>query len=111
MNQITNDEIKKDKQLSRFLSKILRHKPEMIGICLDSEGWVDVSVLLQALSQTNHPIDRQRLEYIVANNDKQRFAFDESKQKIRASQGHSVNICLDLSPSTPPDVLYHGTAK
>lgn len=102
---------KQDKKLSKFLSLILRHKPHLVGIELDGEGWADVDLLLQALNNHHHVVDMARLERVVATNDKQRFAFDDNKQKIRANQGHSINICLNLPETTPPDVLYHGTAS
>ncbi len=101
----------KDKDISRFLSLILRHKPEEIGIRLDAHGWVEVKTLLQALQKHGRTIDRQKLEEIVAENNKQRFAFDETGTRIRANQGHSVAIDLDLPASVPPDYLFHGTAE
>lgn len=102
---------KQDKKLSKFLSLILRHKPQTVGICLDDEGWADVQELLTALNSNHHHVDMARLEHIVATNDKQRFAFDEHKQKIRANQGHSIKIDLKLSEVAPPEILYHGTAR
>ncbi len=98
----------KHKEISKFLSLVLRHKPETIGINLDSNGWVDVDELI---SKIQKGINKEILEEIVLTNDKQRFAFNEDKTKIRANQGHSLNIDLDLKESTPPDMLYHGTAE
>lgn len=91
--------------LSKFLSLVLRHQPEKIGLTLDPSGWANVDELLQKVN-----IDRPTLERIVAENDKQRFAFSPDGTKIRASQGHSIQIDLQLTPLSPPDVLYHGTA-
>jgi len=97
-------------QLSKFLSFVLRHRPEEIGIKLDSNGWVDVSDLLRACAAHGKPFTREDLEYIVANNNKKRFALSEDGQKIRASQGHSLEIELGYDSATPPEFLYHGTA-
>jgi putative RNA 2'-phosphotransferase len=97
-------------QDSKFLSSVLRHNPGKIGIELDPAGWVDVDVLLAALKRRGRRIDRARLEYVVANNNKKRFEFDESGARIRASQGHSVPVDLGYEPCVPPEKLYHGTA-
>lgn len=96
-------------KVSKFLSLVLRHQPERVGIALDEAGWVDVEVLLAAV---NHqmPLSRDQLNSIVENNDKQRFAFSSDGKRIRANQGHSIDINLGYKPSTPPAVLYHGTA-
>ncbi|WP_309399665.1 RNA 2'-phosphotransferase [Cerasicoccus maritimus] len=102
-----NDPYKKD---SKFLSLILRHDPGKIGLTLDAQGWTDVDVLLELLSQHGKHISRERLQAIVENNDKQRFALSEDGLRIRANQGHSIDVDLALVPSAPPDVLYHGTA-
>lgn len=90
---------------SKFLSLVLRHRPEHIGITLDPAGWVAVDELLAAARRTGFPLDR-----VVAENDKRRFAFSADGASIRASQGHSVGVDLGLAPRTPPDVLFHGTA-
>ena len=95
---------------SKFLSLILRHQPEVVGIQLDAQGWVDVDVLLNALSHNGRHINRAQLEDIVSNNDKKRFSFNEDGSRIRANQGHSIDIDLALKPQMPPDILYHGTA-
>lgn len=96
---------------SKFLSLVLRHDPATIGIELDDSGWIDVSTLLDALQRNRPQITRERLIEIVETNDKQRFAFSEDRSQIRASQGHSIGIDLDLPPSTPPSSLFHGTAE
>ncbi|SDH79284.1 putative RNA 2'-phosphotransferase [Actinokineospora alba] len=93
-----------DIKLSKRLSKALRHDPAHLGLTLDAAGWTDVSAVLAALR-----VDRETLDAVVAENNKQRFAYDETGTRIRASQGHSVPVDLGLLPATPPDVLYHGT--
>ena len=95
---------------SRKLSLVLRHKPEAIGLELDAQGWANVKLLLRKLSASGTKISLPELEKIVAENDKKRFAFSPDGQKIRASQGHSINIDLQLEPVPPPDMLFHGTA-
>jgi putative RNA 2'-phosphotransferase len=96
---------------SKFLSLVLRHRPEAIRVKLDPAGWVDVSTLLEAMKDHGKPLDRAELDTIVATNDKKRFEFNEDGTRIRACQGHSVkDIDLGLEPKEPPDTLYHGTA-
>jgi putative RNA 2'-phosphotransferase len=95
---------------SRFLSLILRHKPEVIGLTLDDNGWVDIDTLLAAAQTHNRPFTRTELDEIVATNNKKRFAISEDGKRIRARQGHSLHVDLELQPRTPPPVLYHGTA-
>ncbi len=95
---------------SKFLSLILRHEPEKIGITLDSAGWVDVNVLLDAMKEHQHSLTLNELKEIVATSDKKRFAFNETGTQIRANQGHSVEVELGYEPQIPPTVLYHGTA-
>ena len=91
---------------SKFLSLILRHKPEKIALKLDRNGWAIVDEILE---KTN--ISFQLLEKIVETNNKKRFAFSDDLSKIRASQGHSIDIDLQLEPIKPPDILYHGTVQ
>ncbi len=98
-------------EISKFLSYVLRHKPEAIGIALDAEGWVDVDELLTAAAQHGKRISRELLKQIVATNDKQRFAFSPDGRSIRANQGHSVAVDLALAPCDPPELLYHGTVE
>jgi putative RNA 2'-phosphotransferase len=95
---------------SKLLSYVLRHRPDSIGLQLDAQGWTGVDALLAALQAHGHDVDRALIERVVADNDKQRFAFSADGTRIRASQGHSVAIDLGLAPSAPPPVLYHGTA-
>lgn len=95
---------------SKFLSLVLRHQPEAIGLTLDDGGWVEVDRLIAQAVAHGKPLDRELLEEIVATNDKKRFAFSPDGRRIRASQGHSVRVELGLSPQTPPATLFHGTA-
>lgn len=96
-------------QTSKFLSYVLRHRPDSIGITLEENGWVDVDVLLAAAQRHRKRISRELLERVVAENDKKRFALSDDGQRIRASQGHSVSVDLNLQPVQPPEFLYHGT--
>jgi len=98
------------KRISKLLSLVLRHQPEAIGITLDENGWVTVDELLAKLAAKGHRVDRETLEEVVTTNDKQRFSFSEDGLRIRANQGHSVSVDLELEALTPPDLLYHGTA-
>ena len=98
-------------RISKFLSKHLRHSPERLGLQLAPGGWVEVDVLLAACAGTGFPIGRAELDHVVAHNDKQRFAYDETGLRIRANQGHSVVVDLQLEPAAPPAVLYHGTGE
>ncbi|ONI72803.1 RNA 2'-phosphotransferase [Actinosynnema sp. ALI-1.44] len=94
-------------RVSKFLSRHLRHRPEDIGLSLDEGGWVDIEELLAACARRGGVLSREDLEFVVASNDKQRFAVDGNR--IRANQGHSVVVDLGLTAQRPPDVLYHGT--
>ncbi len=97
-------------QASKFLSLILRHEPAKFGLTLDAAGWTTVETLLEACRAHGHTIDRMLLEKIVVTSDKQRFSFDETGTRIRANQGHSVEVELGYEPASPPHLLYHGTA-
>jgi putative RNA 2'-phosphotransferase len=97
-------------RISKFLSLILRHEPERVGLELDEAGWVGVDELLQAVNTSGVALKFEQLQHIVATSDKKRFAFSEDGQRIRASQGHSVEVDLQYPPQTPPEILYHGTA-
>ena len=101
--------MKSDTQTSKFLSLILRHRPDKVGLTLDPDGWVDVDRLLAAMGEHGHRLERAELERVVAENNKKRFAFDPTGTRIRASQGHSLDVDLCLEPRTPPDLLFHGT--
>ncbi|MES1023531.1 RNA 2'-phosphotransferase [Gloeocapsa sp. BRSZ] len=96
-------------KISKYLSKHLRHQPERLGLKLAPGGWVKVDELLMACAENAFPISRSELDEVVAKNDKQRFSFDVTGNLIRANQGHSVEINLQLEPAIPPNVLYHGT--
>jgi putative RNA 2'-phosphotransferase len=95
---------------SKFLSLILRHEPERVGLKLDSAGWTSVTELLEAVSHHGVSLTLDQLKQIVATSDKKRFAFSEDGTRIRASQGHSVEVDLQYAPQVPPELLYHGTA-
>jgi putative RNA 2'-phosphotransferase len=97
-------------RLSRFLSLVLRHDPGCIGLTLDKHGWAGVGDLVAGAHQHGIDISEAQLEEVVANNDKKRFAFSPDHLRIRASQGHSVDIDLGLPPRIPPTILYHGTS-
>jgi putative RNA 2'-phosphotransferase len=96
-------------ECSKFLSFVLRHKPESIGIKLDEAGWVDINTLLIASNKSGKQITLSLLEKVVAENNKKRFEFSEGGCRIRASQGHSVKVDLGYEESVPPEHLYHGT--
>lgn len=96
-------------KISKYLSKHLRHQPERIGLKLAPGGWVSVDELLTACAKHSFPLNRAELDEVVARNDKKRFSFDSTGTLIRANQGHSVEVDLQLEPAVPPDVLYHGT--
>lgn len=104
------DEKRKTK-ISKFLSLILRHKPETIDLKLDENGWADVKELLEKSARNGNSFTREELETVVETNDKKRFIFDDSGEKIRASQGHSVEVEIGFEEKTPPEILYHGTAE
>ena len=97
-------------RLSRYLSLILRHHPKVIGISLDAHGWADVDELIAGIAQKKK-FSREILEEIVKTDKKQRYSFSEDGTKIRANQGHSVQVDLELQPIEPPDLLWHGTAE
>lgn len=96
-------------RISKFLSKYLRHEPECLSLQLAPGGWVAVDALLSACSRNRFPISRAELEELVKQNDKQRYSFDATGTQIRANQGHSVEVDLELESAIPPAVLYHGT--
>jgi putative RNA 2'-phosphotransferase len=98
------------KQISKSLSYVLRHRPDSIGVSLDGNGWIAVDMLLWAFQTHGQVISRDVLERVVAESDKQRFEFNDDKSRIRARQGHSVEVELGYAPASPPAVLYHGTA-
>ncbi|MEU7422125.1 RNA 2'-phosphotransferase [Streptomyces sp. NPDC040750] len=94
-------------KVSKYLSRHLRHQPERIGLTPDSGGWVEIGALIAAAGAHGFPFTREELDRVVAANDKQRFVIDGTR--IRASQGHSIEVDLGLPPATPPPYLFHGT--
>ena len=97
-------------RISKYMSLILRHKPEVIGIELDAHGWADVDALLAGIGR-KYTVDRDILEEIVWTDEKQRYSFNADRTKIRANQGHSIQVDVELSVAVPPEILYHGTAE
>ena len=97
--------------ISKYLAKHLRHAPEALGLTLQPGGWVSVDELLAASGRMGFPISYDELIECVETNDKQRFSFDDTGDLIRANQGHSVEVDLQLEEIQPPDVLYHGTVE
>ena len=102
--------MEKYKTLSVFISLVLRHKPEEAGIQLDEHGWASTKELLAGINNTGRKIDMSILEEIVATDSKQRYSFNEDKTFIRANQGHSIPVDVELEEKQPPEYLYHGTA-
>lgn len=96
---------------SKFMSMVLRHKPEEIGIQLDSGGWADIDELIRLANQNGVGLSRDLVVQVVSTSDKQRFITSVDGVRIRANQGHSISVDLDLTPRVPPDVLFHGTAS
>lgn len=97
-------------QLSKFLSYVLRHNPDSIGLTLDAQGWASVDDLMARAENEGKRFSIEQLREVVETNNKQRFRFSADQQRIRANQGHSIQIDLGLEPIQPPEVLYHGTA-
>ena len=103
---------KEKKNISKFISKILRHRPEIIGIRLDEHGWADVGELIAGVGRAGHPgFDRTMLDEIVETNNKKRYSYSGDGRLIRANQGHSIPVDVELPEMTPPDVLWHGTGE
>ncbi len=100
------------KKISVFISLILRHKPETIGISLDEHGWASVEELINGINKTKgYGLDMETLEEIVRTDNKQRYSFSEDKTLIRANQGHSINVDVELREAEPPEQLFHGTGE
>ena len=95
---------------SKYISLLLRHKPERAGIHLDQHGWADVEELIKGVSKT-HMFNMEILEEIVRTDNKQRYSFNEDKTKIRANQGHSIPVDVELEEAKPPKQLWHGTGE
>lgn len=98
------------KRIGKFLSLVLRHDPDKIGLELDENGWANVQELIEKCKKHRYHFSVEDLVEIVETNDKKRYSFNENRNKIRANQGHSIDIDLALSPVKPPEFLYHGTA-
>lgn len=97
-------------KISKYMSMILRHRPGVIGIQLDEHGWADVNELIEGIAKKKK-FNREILEVIVRTDSKHRYSFNEDKTKIRANQGHSISVDLELEPLEPPEILWHGTAE
>lgn len=104
---MTNDFVK----ASKFMSLVLRHKPEEIGLVLDGQGWASIDELIEKAGRHGVSLTREVIVRVVETSDKQRFAIDEGGRRIRANQGHSVDVDLGLAPSEPPPILFHGTGE
>ncbi len=98
-------------KVGRYISYLLRHHPEEAGLTLDEHGWADVNELINAVAQTYAGFSRTELDEIVATNNKKRYSYSEDGLRIRANQGHSVKVDVELEDKTPPPVLWHGTAE
>ncbi len=94
-----------------MLSYVLRHHPEWAGITLDEQGWADTATLVNNIAEKQPLFTLEVVQHIVATNSKKRFSFNENGSAIRATQGHSINVELDLPPQQPPEYLFHGTAE
>jgi putative RNA 2'-phosphotransferase len=99
------------KHISKLMSLVLRHQPQAIGLQLDENGWASVQELMAKMNANGTKVDLSTLNMAVETNDKKRFAFNEDKTMVRANQGHSIEVDLNLKAAVPPDTLYHGTAE
>lgn len=100
-----------NEKLSKLLSYVLRHKPESIGLTLDSGGWADIDELISKVNESGTPFTDEQLICVVSSDDKKRYEISEGGVYIRACQGHSINVDLGLNKVVPPVVLYHGTTE
>ena len=98
-------------KISKYMSLILRHRPEVIGLTLDPHGWADVKALIRGIQGKYPEFNRKTLEEIVESDEKQRYSFDQNGMRIRANQGHSVHVDVDMEEMDPPEILYHGTGR
>jgi putative RNA 2'-phosphotransferase len=105
---LTDNEIT---EISKFLSYVLRHHPEAIGLELDAHGWANIDSLIEKAGQEGKSLSHEKLHEVVASGTKKRFTISEDRDFIRAGYGHSIDVDLSLKPATPPEVLYHGTAR
>jgi len=106
-----SDAAARHRKVSKLLSLVLRHQPGRIGLSLDAQGWVDIDAVIAAAGEHGTALTREEILDVVATSDKQRFALDASGRRIRANQGHSIDIDLGLEPREPPAILFHGTAE
>lgn len=98
-------------ETSKFLSYVLRHEPQAIGLTLDREGWADIAALIAGAKQSSRALDEALIHAVVASSDKRRFAISEDGLRIRAVQGHSTSsVTIAYPEKVPPVFLYHGTA-
>ncbi len=106
-----NNKMSKDiTKTSKFLSLLLRHQPETIGLTLDECGWANIEELISLSNQNKHRLDAQLIQRVVGTNNKQRFSISDDGRFIRANQGHSITVDLELEAKQPPEILFHGTA-
>jgi len=99
-------------RISIFISKLLRHRPEIIGLTIDRNGWADVDELIEGVRRHKAPdFDREALDDIVASDAKQRYSYSEDGRRIRANQGHSIPVDVELTACEPPEYLWHGTGE
>jgi putative RNA 2'-phosphotransferase len=96
---------------SKFLSYVLRHNPEALNLTLDPGGWADVETLIERARAEGRSLSRSRIKHLITAGDKTRFTLSDDESQIRANYGHSIEVNLDLTPTAPPDELYHGTAE
>ena len=101
----------KTTNISRYIALLLRHHPEKAGLCLDEHGWVEVEALIQGVRRRYPEVNRAVLDEIVARDSKQRYAYNQDKTCIRANQGHSIPVDVELKQALPPAILYHGTGE
>lgn len=102
---------KKNDRLSVFLSLVLRHKPEVIGLALDNQGYLKLDDLIDGINKSGREVELQTILDIVNSDDKKRYSLSEDNSKIRASQGHSIPVDLSLANGIPSGQLFHGTAE
>ena len=108
----TGNSYKRLQNTSRFISLILRHRPEAVGITIDEHGWADVREMIDGVNKSGkHTLDMEMLEEIVRTDEKQRYSFNEDHTLIRANQGHSIPVDVELEEKIPPDILWHGTGE
>ena len=101
----------KTTNISRYIALLLRHHPEKAGLCLDDHGWVEIEALIQGVRRRYPEFNRAVLDEIVARDSKQRYAYNQDKTCIRANQGHSIPVDVELKQALPPTILYHGTGE